>query len=114
MVDAAWWLFIVLLGWLIGWAALRDGRWARRWALLPGLLSAGLIALQPWDFTFGRIRGYEGWPAVLVTLALGTALLVWVPRLPTVWGRVTASVLVPLLVLHALRLVLSFFISMIG
>jgi hypothetical protein len=114
VVNAAWQLFIVVLGWLIGWAALRNTRWAQRWALLPGLLSAGLIAVQPWDSTFGQVRGYEGWPAVLVTLAIGAALLAWVPRLPALWGRVTASVLAPLLVLHVLRLTLTFFISAIG
>ncbi len=109
-MNAVWWLLIALLGWLVGWAALRD----MRWALLPGVLTAGLIALQPWDATFGRIQGYEGWPAVLVTLALGAALLAWVPRLPERQERVAASFLGPLLVLHVLRLVLDSFLSIIG
>ena len=109
-MNAVWWLLTVLLGWLVGLSALRDARWA----LVPGGLTAGLIALQPWDATFGRIRGYEGWPAVGVTLALGTALLAWVPRLPKLQGRVAASLLGPLLALHALRLVLDSFLAFVG
>ena len=81
---------------------------------MPGVLTAGLIAVQPWDVTFGRIQGYEGWPAVLVTLAMGMALLAWMPRLPTLQGRVAASLLGPLLALHVLRLVLDSFLSIIG
>ena len=109
-MNAVWWLLSLLLGWLIGWAALRDVRWA----LLPGVLTAGLIAVQPWDATFGRIRGYEGWPALLVGLVVGAALLLWVPRLPKRQGRVAASLLGPVLTLHVLRLVLDFFLSIIG
>ena len=109
-MTLVWWLFVALLGWLVGWAALRDARWA----LLPGVLTAGLIAVQPWDATFGQIRGYEGWPAVGVTLALGTALLAWVPRLPKLQGRVAASLLGPLLALHVLRLVVDSFLAFVG
>jgi hypothetical protein len=100
---------MMLLGWLIGWAALRDARWA----LLPGLMSAGLIAVQPWNSTFGNIRDYAGWPALLVMLAMCAALLIWVPRLPKPQGFVVTSLLGPLLVLHVVMLAGLIFLSMI-
>lgn len=106
-----WLLTFFVLGWVLGWLVLRDGRLA----VFPALFTA-LLFLLGGNGRLGDVLGNPSQPSVFIVPILFLAFALWaVTRLslPVVWRMVFSSVLVPLLVMAVVFAVVLWFLKQI-